>query len=83
VIEEVLNFLKWVNLKNEKLVEWIGLIWGFEKLKLKEQSMGVIVTESMTRASVHEFSLHLRERAEQKASDAACALEPIKCREIL
>ncbi len=45
------------------------MIWGFEKLKLKEQSMGFIVTESMTRGSVLEFNLlHLRE----KALDAAC-----------
>lgn len=50
------------------------MIWGFEKLKLKEQSMGFTVTESMTRASVLEFNLHLRE----KALDAACALEPEK-----
>lgn len=59
------------------------MIWGFEKLKLKEESVGFIVTESMTRASVLEFSLHLRETAEQKTSDdaTACALEPKKCLE--
>lgn len=56
--EEELNFLKGVKLKNEKLVQYRGLGWGFDKTKLKEVSFGFIVTESMTGASVLEFSPH-------------------------